>query len=130
MTSSSNPKTTKTPKPKPAKRSPRRERLNLSATQKAQAVLAVWTEKARPAEVCRQLNINWMTFSHWQRRAMEGMLQALEPHLSLSEGLSPRLQQLLQKQQRHAALNQLTQRLEKLGQPKLASAPPPEAKLE
>lgn len=126
----SNPKPPKTPNPKPtAKRAHRRERLNLSATQKAQAVLAVWTEKARPAEVCRQLSINWITFSQWQRRAMEGMLQALEPHVNLSEGLSPRLQQLLQKQQRHAALNQLTQRLEKLGQPKLASPPPAEAKL-
>jgi hypothetical protein len=34
-----------------------------NAGQKAQAVLAVWTEKARPAEICRQLSINWVSFN-------------------------------------------------------------------
>src|SRR5262249_27514512 len=46
-----------------------------SAPDKVQAVLAVWTERCKPVEVCRQLNINWITFNHWQQRAMEGMLQ-------------------------------------------------------
>ena len=46
---------------------------NLSAQDKVQAVLAVWTERCKPAEVCRQMNINWITFNHWQKRAMEGM---------------------------------------------------------
>jgi hypothetical protein len=40
-----------------------------------------------------------MTFQHWQQRAMEGMLQALESRVNLAKGqvLSPRLQALLQK---------------------------------
>ena len=35
-----------------------------SAQEKVQAVLAVWTERCKPAEVCRQLDINWITFNN------------------------------------------------------------------
>jgi transposase-like protein len=68
-----------------------------TAMDKAQAVLAVWTERCRPAEVCRQMNITGMTLAYWQKRAMEGILQALESRVNLSKGeaLSPRLQTLL-----------------------------------
>lgn len=94
---------------------------------KAQAVLAVWTDRCKPADVCRELQVNWMTFNHWQRRAMEGMLQALESRVNLSQGqaLSPRLRSLLQKHQQATTLNRLNQRLS----PKVASKPP-EAKME
>jgi len=87
-----------------------------SAPDKVQAVLAVWTEKCKPVEVCRQLNINWITFNHWQRRAMEGMLQALESRVNLAKGeaLSPRLQALLQNQCRAATAAKLTSRLEQI----------------
>jgi transposase-like protein len=87
-----------------------------TATEKAQAILAVWTERCKPAEVCRQLNIKWITFHHWQSRAMEGMLQALESRVNLAQGqvLSPRLQGLLLKQQRSANLTKLSARLEAL----------------
>ena len=98
-----------------------------SAPDKVQAVLAVWTERCKPAEVCRQLNINWITFNHWQRRAMEGMLQALESRVNLSKGeaLSPRLQALLHNQYRSATAARLTGRLEqinKLANPTLTPA--------
>jgi transposase-like protein len=97
-----------------------------SAQEKAQAILAVWTEKCRSAEVCRQLRINYMTFLHWQNRAMEGMLQALESRVNLAKGeaLSPRLQSLLQKQQRSIGLAKLTNRLEQIQLAKPASSPP------
>jgi len=74
----------------------------------------VWTDRCKPAEVCRQLQINWITFNHWQTRALEGMLQALESRVNLAQGeaLSPRLRTLLQKQQRSASLNKLNARLE------------------
>jgi transposase-like protein len=87
-----------------------------SAPEKAQAVLAVWTEKARPAEICRQLSINWITFSQWQQRAMEGMLQALESRVNLANGeaLSPRLQHLLNSRQHPEAASRLSSRLEKI----------------
>ncbi len=101
-----------------------------SAPDKVQAVLAVWTERCKPAEVCRQLNINWITFNHWQRRAMEGMLQALESRVNLTKGeaLSPRLQALLQKQHRTATVTKLTSRLDQIN--KLANPASNPAKTE
>ena len=100
---------------------------NHSAQDKVQAVLAVWTERCKPAEVCRQLNINWITFNHWQQRAMEGMLQALENRVNLTKGeaLSPRLQALLQHRQRAVTATKITSRLEqinKLANPTLTPA--------
>jgi len=89
---------------------------NVSAADKVQAVLAVWTERARPAEVCRQLGVNPITFSQWQDRAMEGMLQALESRVNLAAGqcLSPRLQALLTKRHHAAGVNKLETKLAKL----------------
>ena len=89
---------------------------NVSAADKVQAVLAVWTERARPAEVCRQLGVNPITFSQWQDRAMEGMLQALESRVNLAAGqaLSPRLQALLTKRHLAAGVGKLEAKLAKL----------------
>ena len=66
------------------------------------------------------MHITGMTLTYWQRRAMEGMLQALESRVNLAKGeaLSPRLQLLLQKQT--AQPNRLTKRLEQI---QLAAAP-------
>ena len=99
----------------------------INAPDKVQAVLAVWTERCKPAEVCRQLNINWITFNHWQQRAMEVMLQALENRVNLTKGeaLSPRLQALLQHRQRAVTATKITSRLEqinKLANPALTPA--------
>jgi transposase-like protein len=101
-----------------------------SAADKVQAVLAVWTERCKPADVCRQMNINWMTFHHWQRRAMEGMLQALENRVNLAKGeaLSPRLQALLLHHQRTSSLARLSSRLEQVQQSKIALTPAEAAK--
>jgi len=92
---------------------------------KAQAVLAVWTDRCKPSEVCRQLQVPWITFNHWQRRAMEGMLQALESRVNLSQGqeLSPRLRALLQKHHQATNISRLNQRLEKV------ASKPPETKM-
>jgi hypothetical protein len=101
-----------------------------TAQDKVQAVLAVWTERCKPIDVCRQLNINWITFQQWQRRAMEGMLQALENRINLSKGeaLSPRLRTLLQQQQRTLNPARLSNRLEQIQQNKIASHPVETAK--
>ena len=87
-----------------------------SARDKAQAVLAVWTERCKPAEVCRQLQINSMTFHQWQSRAMEGMLQALESRINLAKGeaLGPRLQALLSHRQKVLNPRKLSSRLEQI----------------
>jgi len=73
-----------------------------------------------------------MTFNHWQRRALEGMLQALESRVNLAKGeaLSPRLQALLQRQQRDLHPSKLTSRLDQLQQNKIANPPPAPAKTE
>ena len=113
MTSTKNPspdkpsKTNRTPRTRPTN-------ANYSATEKAQAVLAVWTERCKAAEVCRQMQITGMCFQIWQQRAMEGMLQALESRVNLARGdvLSPRLQLLLQK--RAAQPGRLAKRLEQI----------------
>ena len=61
---------------------------------------------------------------------MEGMLQALEPQVKLTEGkaLSPRLQALLQKRQRSADVDKITSRLEQLQQNRVANPPVDPAK--
>lgn len=77
----------------------KRQMMNYGAMEKCRAVLSIWTERRRPSEVCRELSIPWMVLTHWQKRAMEGMLQALEPRVRLEKGpaLSPRLQAMLEK---------------------------------
>jgi transposase-like protein len=97
-------------------RRPRQPVPSYPASEKVQAVLAVWTDRCKAAEVCRQLKINFMTFQHWQRRAMEGMLQALESRVNLGKGqvLSPRLQALLASRQRQISTAKIASRLEQI----------------
>jgi hypothetical protein len=56
-----------------------------------------------------------MVLSEWQKRAMEGMLQALEPRVSLEKGpaLSPRLQAMLEKKRLTLHSSTAQSRLEK-----------------
>jgi transposase-like protein len=107
-------------------KSPRTIPPNYSAQEKAQAVLSVWTERASASEVCRQLDLNWITLQQWQERAMEGMLQALEPRVNLAKGaaLSPRLQALLAKRHKPPQGKKLAERLEQI---QLANTPEPAA---
>jgi hypothetical protein len=90
----------------------KRQTVNYGAMEKCKAVLSVWTERRRPAEICREMSIPWMMLSQWQKRAMEGMLQALEPRVSLDKGpaLSRRLQSMLEKKR---LTNTISNRLEK-----------------
>lgn len=93
----------------------KRYTMNHGAMEKCRAVLSVWTERRKPSQICRELQIPWMVLSQWQKRAMEGMLQALEPRVSLSEGraLSPRLQSMLEKKRLSIMTNTAQNRLEK-----------------
>ena len=77
----------------------KRQTVHYGAMEKCRAVLSIWTERRRQTEICRELQVPWMVLAQWQKRAMEGMLQALEPRVSLDKGpaLSPRLQALLEK---------------------------------
>jgi transposase InsO family protein len=64
-------------------------------------------------EVCRELSIPWVVLDQWRQRALEGMLQALEPQVRLTDGisLSPRLQSLLEQQQQRLSETKVRQRL-------------------
>jgi len=131
MTSTSKTQEKTNSSPPPAKlKKPQLQRPPQGAIEKAQAVLAVWTECCKVSDICRQYNINWTTLNQWQDRAMEGMLQALEPQIKLSQGkaLSRRLQALLQKQQRSLDVSKISSRLEQLQQNKVANAPENTAK--
>ena len=77
--------------------------ISIPAAEKCRAVLSVWTEKRKPAAVCRDLGVKWTILMHWQNRALEGMLQALEPRRNLEQGtaLSPRLQALLEHREKN-----------------------------
>lgn len=85
-------------------------------------MLAAWTEKLSQMEICRQMEVNYMTFQNWQNRAMEGMLQALENHLQLNDTavINPRLRKLME---RGRPEERLHRRLKKIQQDR--DNPPP-----
>jgi len=99
-------------------KSPKRRRspsTEYTPAQKCEAVLRVWTERRSAGAVCREMDIGWTILNQWQERAMEGMLQALEPRVRLDDGssLSPRLQELLRRK-REEPLVRLASRLENM----------------
>jgi transposase-like protein len=106
---------------KPGMEEKRRRRvLGHTPEEKCRAVLLVWTERRKPGEVCRELGVEWGILQQWQDRAMEGMLLALQPRLSVERGLalSPRLAVLLKRSQA-GVMKRLDKRLKKLqGDPK------------
>src|SRR5580658_2036437 len=87
-----------------------------TAPEKAQAVLAIWTERAKTTDVMKMMGVQYMTLQQWQERAMEGMLQALEPRVNLADGavLSPRIRALLDKRQQRVGREKLVKRLAEL----------------
>ena len=100
-----------------------KEQATYSAQQKCQAVLAVWTGRRRPSEICRELGVPSNLLQAWQERALEGMLKALEPRTRRQEDRGPILTDRLQKMlERKTAL--LGNRLARLsGKPGKAPAP-------
>jgi len=82
-----------------------------TAEEKCRAVLSVWTERRKPAEVCRELGVAWTILNHWQERAMEGMLLALKPRVPMVEktvALNARLAVLLERKSQEGLERRLT----------------------
>ena len=83
-----------------------REKRTFPAKEKCEAVLSVWSERRKSSEVCRELGLTWQQFENWQKAAMKGMLQALEPRRGAKRDrpapLGPRLEKLLEKTQQQA----------------------------
>ena len=115
---------------KQQKEQPKKERHHHSAEEKVRAVLSLWSEKRTTTQVCREHDIKWTVLKEWQNRALEGMMQALEPRVQLQLGpaLSPRLSTLLNKRMLAAAQKsvgpKLEQRLEKLQERQVQTEPP------
>lgn len=93
----------------------KRERRRHTPEEKCRAVLAIWTERRKPGEVCRDLGVDWGILQQWQDRAMRGMLMGLQPRVWVERGvaLSPRLAVLLKKSQA-GMMKGLDKRLKKL----------------
>jgi transposase-like protein len=108
----------------PKKRTYRAPSTSHTSQQKSEAVLAVWSERRSPSQVCREMGIKWTILNQWQERALEGMLQALEPRRMLDNGpaLSPRLQALLSRKQASFSARKLAQRLKEIQEPAVSSA--------
>ena len=104
----------------------KKEPLPYNAQQRAQAVLSIWSERRRTREVCRELAIHPSALYAWERRALQAMLQALEPARGQEPrpALSPKLERLLVRQtlQQKGRMAKLEKRLAKLQEPK---SPPP-----
>ena len=82
-----------------------------TAEEKCRAVLSVWTERRKPAEVCRELGVAWTILNQWQERAMEGMLLALKPRVPMVEktvALNARLAVLLERKSQEGLGRRLT----------------------
>lgn len=113
---------------------PNKERMNYSARERARAVLSVWTERRRPAEVCKELSISTMVLSHWQNRALAGMLESLEPRTRPEQEWGPALGVRLEKmllrksQENQGSMSRLEKRLAKLQEPKATSGLVPSPK--
>lgn len=85
----------------PKKSETREAKRVFAAREKCEAVLAIWSERRKPAEVCREMEIPWQLLENWQQTAMKGMVRSLEPRRT-PDGqrlalLSPRMEKLLGK---------------------------------
>ena len=106
----------------------KRERVVHSAREKAEAVLAWWTERRRPSEICREMKITGTLLSQWQERAMEGILLALAPRTRKAQDQQPALpakvERLLARKSSPAATTRLSRRLTALVEAKESERPP------
>lgn len=98
----------------------KKEHRMFTAMDKAKAVLSVWSERRKPAEVCRETGIAWMQFSQWQNNALKGMLSELETKKDQVKcpPISERLSKLLDRRSGNPGPSKLEKRLEKLQQEK------------
>lgn len=78
-------------------KAPKRE---INAAERCRAVLSIWSESKTPSQVSREYGVQWAVLNSWEKRAMAGMLRALEPRrkkLIQSTHLPRRLETLLEK---------------------------------
>jgi len=57
----------------------RRPMQVFSAKEKSRAVLALWSGRRSAAALMKELRVPWGTLNSWEKRALTGMLTALDP---------------------------------------------------
>lgn len=62
-----------------------------SAKEKSQAVLALWSGRRNAASLMKELGVAWGVLNSWEKRALTGMLTALDPTWKQPESESLRL---------------------------------------
>jgi len=62
-----------------------------SAKEKSQAVLALWSGRRNAASLMKELGVAWGVLNSWEKRALTGMLTALDPTWKQPETGSLRL---------------------------------------
>jgi len=60
-------------------KSGKRQSREFNAKQKAQAVLALWSGRRSPSALTKELGVPWAAINTWEKRALSGMLTALDP---------------------------------------------------
>jgi len=70
-------KTTRTTRTTAEKKKKKEQRV-WTAREKAEAVLAVWSERRKPSEICKELEVQWASLNHWQTKAMEAILPPVQ----------------------------------------------------
>jgi hypothetical protein len=74
----------------------RRSRV-YSAREKTQAVLALWSGRRSPAALTKELEVPWGLLNTWEKRALAGMLTALDPNWKQAEEGQPSLPRRVEK---------------------------------
>jgi transposase-like protein len=112
----------------PKKTTRSRERREFPAKVKCEAVLAVWAERRKPTEICREMGIPWQQLQNWQNQALEAMMARLQPREDQQQrqpALGSRLKNLLEKTDRRVGeKNKLQKRLERIQNAGSKSAEP------
>jgi len=77
----------------------RRRTRMFTAKEKSQAVLSLWSGRRSPSALTKALDVPWVVLNDWEKRALSGMLTALDPNWQkpAQAGLPPRLERLMQK---------------------------------
>jgi transposase-like protein len=77
----------------------KRRNLRFNAKEKSQAVLALWSGRRSASGLAKELGVPWAVINGWEKRALAGMLTALDPTWRQPEEkkleLSGRLERLL-----------------------------------
>jgi transposase-like protein len=71
---------------------PRKRRVrSYSAKEKAEAVLALWSGRRNASTLMKEMEVPWGLLNSWEKRALTGMLTALDPTWKQPEETQPSL---------------------------------------